>query len=670
MKRRTTLAAVFAGVLASGGSEAAPAPPLPPVLEVPGLARGLSGLGTLLMTGADREAERLIAGLAARFADRPELALAEARLALDRGDRAAALAALAKAADLGAGSVRALLARAPFDRLAGDPEALALADRVAETLRPPPAPADGRDVPVTVAATGWDPARLAFVPRIEMPTADVRPLRPADRFGPLASEVNRRYRRGDAAGHVRVLYDNRDRDHSGLQLRFFPQLARTRYGPGVRQLGLDYGPNTEILFDAITFGNSSTALTRGPLWRSQARRQLTEPGWVQRLARQYEANHLYVYPEHRDHDPGRGDLFPANTPYQLISQGSSGSDRPFLFNIALALAALQPETRDRAEAEGLIAPTLQLILRRAMALAPEDAGYLDGTAHPTAFEAHRLDKARVVEIAARLRADALPPMVRLEVLDEAPLDPAGPDAAAAFLGERLFDTPSAIARIHRRTGQTLRMRISAAGTRDPNGRPLAFFWRVLRGDAARIRIETSADGSEATLTIPWHEPAPIPGDPERLSHRVDIGVFAHNGVELSAPAFLSVSYPPRERRVYDDAGRIRILDHADPARAKRYADPMLFAERAWSDRFLYDGAGTLIGWDRKTAEGTARFTAAGDRVLSRDGAGRPRAAERVRYVPVREGNGPTRLEMEAGALVDYHYEGPGDLTGFAMPLGK
>ena len=54
------------------------------------------------------------------------------------------------------------------------------------------------------------------------------------------------------------------------------------------------------------------------------------------LYRQYRGGQLYVYPEHRDHDPGHngqggyGDLFPTNSPCVVISQGSSGSDRAFV----------------------------------------------------------------------------------------------------------------------------------------------------------------------------------------------------------------------------------------------------------------------------------------------------------------------------------------------------
>ena len=66
---------------------------------------------------------------------------------------------------------------------------------------------------------------------------------------------------------------------------------------------------------------------------------------------QFDARRAYVYPEHRDHDAdddregGHGDLFPANTPCVLISQGSSGSDQPFMRAVPWTLAALRVERR-------------------------------------------------------------------------------------------------------------------------------------------------------------------------------------------------------------------------------------------------------------------------------------------------------------------------------------
>ena len=64
-----------------------------------------------------------------------------------------------------------------------------------------------------------------------------------------------------------------------------------------------------------------------------------------RLWQNAAANLLYVYPAHRDYDAKNGDLFPANTPYLLVSRGSSGSDKPFLDAIALTSPPSAPTPR-------------------------------------------------------------------------------------------------------------------------------------------------------------------------------------------------------------------------------------------------------------------------------------------------------------------------------------
>jgi hypothetical protein len=201
-------------------------------------------------------------------------------------------------------------------------------------------------------------------------------------------------RRG-AAGNHGDLYDNRDRDHSRLRMERHPRLTFVEYADDARAAGLDYGLNLRIRFNAPTIGNSSTAVTGGATWRSQPRLALTNGG-APALSRIYGANHLYVYPEHRDHDPERGDLFPAATPFFVVSQGSSGSDRPFMRALVDMLAAMRPETKTRLRESGLLAPALQMLLRRNMRGVDSDEDYLSGLAHPSAFEGERIDLDRML----------------------------------------------------------------------------------------------------------------------------------------------------------------------------------------------------------------------------------------------------------------------------------
>lgn len=378
----------------------------------------------------------------------------------------------------------------------------------------------------------------------------VRPVFPAAAAPPPAGDDPARrllralLAQGRAAGNAGDLYENRDRGHSRLDPASHPGLAEVRYTPEARAAGLDYGLPGPFLFDAPLIGNSSTAITAGARWRSLPRLALTRPGGAMMLYQNYLAGQIHVFPEHRDHDAELGDLFPANTPYYLVSQGSSGSDRRHLEALALILAALRPETKAFLRETGLLGPAVQMIWRRGLAPTPVRGAYLSGAAHPSVFRGEDIDPARLVGIANALAPGEVPPLVRLSVEAEE-FDPAPALADEGEVpGERLFDTPAALARVWRGGEGSRAMLVSAAATEDPNGRDLRFSWVLLRGDPARTRIEPlDAEGRRARITVAWQNPRPVPGRGEIRSARIDIGVFAHNGALDSAPSFVSVLLP-------------------------------------------------------------------------------------------------------------------------------
>ncbi|MGC9419060.1 MAG: hypothetical protein ACP5EN_08795 [Rhodovulum sp.] len=409
-------------------------------------------------------------------------------------------------------------------------------------------------------------------------------------------------------GFAGILYDNRDRGHSTLAPDLFPRLARLAYGPGLVAENLDYGLAGRILLPGVVFGNSSTAITGGPAPRSQSRLAMTSARGPALSARLYARNAIYVYPEHRDHDAE--DLFPANWPYTITSQGSSGSDRRLLRAIAMTLAAFRADTFAAMRDKGLVAPTLQMILRRNLAPVASREDYLSGLAHPPVFDPARVRIGRMVAQAADLAPDAIPPMVRLAVVEEG----FRPAAGLAGLDERLFDTPGAIARIWRGFDWQREMVVSAEQTEDPNGRPLRFDWRLLAGDPARVRIvPLDPDGHRARIIVQWHDPVAVPA-PEggedydrRILSRVDIGVFAHNGAQDSAPAFVSISFPAHQLRRYGEvAGKMRLISVDYDARARgAYYDPVLHWSARWADRARRDAAGNLTGWNRTVSNGAS-----------------------------------------------------------------
>ncbi len=408
--------------------------------------------------------------------------------------------------------------------------------------------------------------------------------------------------RGQVAGLVGVLYENRDNGHSSLDVARFPQLTPVHYAEDAQEERLHYGLAGPILFRSPVIGNASVAVVAGVMQRSIGRLAMTSPWGPERAALAYLSNHIYLYPEHRDHDAL--DRYPANWPYMLFSQGSSRSDRPFMEAFAFALAALRPETRARLEAERLLAPSLQMVLRRSLSTVRSREAYLSGLAHPTAFQASELSAQRMVALANALTPGDIPPLVILQVESES----FRPAAGLADLPEQLFDTPAAIARVWRGWEGRNEMRVSAAATRDPNGRPLNFTWVLLRGDPGKVRISPlDPQGTRAQISIDWHDRYPVTPRDERLTDRIDIAVFAHNGVHDSAPSFISVSFPTHQLRRYDtgpdSAPRLVEVDYDAIGREAAF-DPALHWSAPWRDVFHRNDAGRITGWTRHHADGT------------------------------------------------------------------
>lgn len=486
-----------------------------------------------------------------------------------------------------------------------------------------------------------------------------------------AAKLNDWYENGRAAGNFGDLYDNRDRNHANLDAAWLPQLTYIKYSSEAKGTGVDYGLNNYLFFNAITIGNASLARTNGPFWRSLPRNALIQPSGAALLSLQYVNNQLYVYPEHADHDAKFGDLYPANTPYYIISQGSSRSDKPFLHAIGAVLAAFKPETKDFLRKRRLISPTVQWIFRKGQQSGGTKEGYLSGPTHPSVFRAEDMDIGRMVDLANDLDAADVPAVPLLQVIEESEAQ-LGVDHFAPGTSEKLFDTSSAIARIARSTLHEQRMIVSAEQTRDPNGRALSFRWVVLRGDAERIAINALNEaGSKVEITVPWHDARRVPGRPKLTTDRVDIGLFVNNGKHYSAPAFVSFMFPSDQLREYDDEWRIQSVDYNYTAAAagKRYVDPLLFPKRDWSDRYMYDDKGRLLGWRRMRGDTIARYTRHGARVMSTDALDRPLRAMTVRYDVERLESGIGRVvELPSEQLVTYEYKNDADTLGTAQKV--
>jgi hypothetical protein len=329
--------------------------------------------------------------------------------------------------------------------------------------------------------------------------------------------------------------------------------------------------------------------------------------------------------------------------------------------VASTLAAFRPETKQRLIATRLLMPTVQMIFRSSNQMVAEPDDYLTGAAHPSVFDGKQINMEKMVRLAHEITPDDIPPLVQLEMREE-DLGVPGEDFFTPGATEKLFDTPAAIARVWRDRAYRRRMVVSAEASRDANGRPLTWHWQVLRGDPQRVKITpVNDDASVVEIVAEYPQYAPVTEGSKLRSGRIDIGVFVHNGKYYSAPGFVCLSAIPSEKREYDDAGRIRVIDYADPEWSKHYTDPMLYASRNWRDEYHYDDAGEMTGWTRVRGEDRQAFTADGWRVLETDDEGRPVRAREVVYVAAAKRNQAPRLQQRDDDNVrHYRYDGDSD----------
>ncbi|MEO1689162.1 MAG: hypothetical protein AAFU61_14800, partial [Pseudomonadota bacterium] len=133
--------------------------------------------------------------------------------------------------------------------------------------------------------------------------------------------------------------------------------------------------------------------------------------------------------------------------------------------------------------------------------------------------------------------------------------------------------------------------------------------------------------------------------------------------------FVSVLFPPRQARRYDAQGRIEQIEYDAPALQDEYADPNLFPERLWRDRYVYLDDGSPMGWRRLGLSREQRYTRHGALIVSTDLQGRPFTGAITRYPLLPSRDGRRRAEPSAtrrGLL--YEYDGLEDAAGVARSV--
>jgi hypothetical protein len=370
-----------------------------------------------------------------------------------------------------------------------------------------------------------------------------------------------------AAGLKLIQYENRDGQHSALNAAQYPGLKIFQPTEEDKKLGREKGA-AFLVRPEPTVGNCSMA-ANPTVGGSLPRLYYTQNGGLGFLNQQYLSNNLIIYPEHLDHDIGGngvggwGDLYPANTACTIISQGSSFTDMPFVNAVISTIGAFDPDVLTTLIRKRILMPTVQAIFRQSNKMVKTEADYFTGKAHPVVFDAAQLDEEKMVIAAHTMTRAAIPPVVFLKVVSESEAkNGRNFFERPGIESEKLGETASAIARVFRSNEPEHEIVVATNGAGDILGRVNKLNCVLLRGDPKLVKIESTGTNGEIRIRVKWH--MPMITETGIRSHRVDIGVFANNGVSISAPAFITFYMLPNEVRSYDSKGRVSEIFYEAP----------------------------------------------------------------------------------------------------------
>ncbi len=326
-----------------------------------------------------------------------------------------------------------------------------------------------------------------------------------------------------AGGNVGDLYMNRDGAHSVLNVDAYPGLTRvsfdsftTNRSPSVQ---LDI-PN--LLLPYPTFGNCSRAFVAPKYWRSLPRMLMTaETIQLGKMARFYLSNQTWVFPANADIAPvgTNGDVFASLAPYWITTAGRSYSDLPYLRAALEVSRHLKPTVKQEIVKRGLLAPTIQVLLRKSFHSVTNEDAYLGPAAHPTAFVLGAVDMERLKISAAALTVEAVPPLTTISV-------EADKIARQGTFSELTYGSICAWAFVLRAPEETRTFRITARGANE-------FSFTQTHGVGVSVCIEKEKP-NVAKVTIGRQGLSP--------TNRVDIMVCGRNpGTGWGAPSYVSFS---------------------------------------------------------------------------------------------------------------------------------
>ena len=324
-----------------------------------------------------------------------------------------------------------------------------------------------------------------------------------------------------SGGNTGDLYMNRDGGHSMLTVTNWPGLTPVRLDSEGRQRGADLDfPNMN--FPYPVFGNCSRALTAGPYWRSLPRALMTSESYrISTMAKFYLSNQFWVFPAVDDYNMttnGHGDVFMSVTPYWIATKGRSYSDQYYLRAALEASKSFHPNVKHELVSKGLLAPTIQAIIRKSLRSVKSPEEYLSPKAHPTCFPPSALDMDRLKKIASSMKTAQIPPVATIAMVAPENVEYSG------SLPELTYATPCAWAFVLRAAKPERNFIIKARGGEE-------YEFALVHDELEAGRLERlSADAVKVTI------------DKTKLSptNRVDMAVFAKNAKsDWGAPAYVS-----------------------------------------------------------------------------------------------------------------------------------
>ena len=324
---------------------------------------------------------------------------------------------------------------------------------------------------------------------------------------------------GTSGGNVGDLYMNRDGRHSSLNVREFPGITPVMLDAMGRTNRMDMSfPN--MLFPYPVFGNASLAMTQGPYWRSLPRAMMTsESMLLGRMARLYLSNQTWLFPSHADTAPvgTNGDVFASIAPYWMVTAGRSWSDQPYLRAALEASRSLNPQVKAEVVRRGLLAPTIQALIRKSLKGVTNEVDYLSAKAHPTALPPGGIDSVRLKAAAKAMTAGTIPPLAVVSVT-------APPPRRKTATPELTYASAFAWAFVLRADDEVREFVISAKGAEE-------YEFVKTHGEGVDVRIERMrADAVKVTIDRRGMSP----------TNRVDITVVGRNaGTGWGAPSYVS-----------------------------------------------------------------------------------------------------------------------------------